>query len=90
MRREPLRTGEISMSEWRPITTAPEDTRVLVYGAKRLEWAVAMYTHRDGWQVESCSEWWPIHPPKFWMPLPKSPLEYEAEKHAAAVAAATL
>ena len=61
------------MSEWRPIETAPVDTYVLVYGAKRLEWAVARYTHKDGWEVDTCSDRWSIYPPKFWMPLPEKP-----------------
>lgn len=61
------------MSEWQPIETAPPDVPVLVYGAKRMKWAVAVYTHNDGWQVETCSEWHPIYPPKFWRPLPASP-----------------
>jgi hypothetical protein len=62
------------MSEWKDITTAPTDQRVLVCSAKRLTYAVARYTDKDGWEVETCSDWIPIYPPRFWMPLPPLPV----------------
>jgi len=61
------------MDDWQPIETAPTDQPILVYGAKRLHWAVAAYTSRDGWQVETCSDWHSIYPPTHWMPLPEPP-----------------
>lgn len=60
-------------NEWQVIETAPADVPVLVYGAKRLKWAVAMYTHKDGWEVESSSDTHSMYPPTHWMPLPSPP-----------------
>lgn len=68
------------MSEWEPITTAPTGERVLVYGAKRLQWAVAEYTDKDGWEVESCSDRYSIYPPTHWMPLPEPPSSRTSEQ----------
>jgi hypothetical protein len=66
--------GSVSAKTWQPIETAPKDTLVLVCKSKRLIGpAVAMNDSRDGWIVETPSDWASIYPPKLWMPLPEPP-----------------
>lgn len=59
--------------EWQPIETAPKDTTVLLYGAKRLEMCVGMNHSRDGWVTDTTSEWLSMYTPTHWMPLPEPP-----------------
>ena len=62
---------------WRSVESAPHypegATPVLVYGAKRLEWAVAYRDVDDSWLVETCSDTINIYPPTHWRPLPPPP-----------------
>jgi hypothetical protein len=56
----------------------PEENRtVLLYGAKRLEYAVGRYFKSDygyeGWEVETPSNFEPMNAPTHWMPLPDRP-----------------
>lgn len=64
---------------WRPIETAPKDTLILFYGAKRLEMTVGMNHSRDGWVSDSTSEFLSMYPPTHWMPLPAAPSSPSAE-----------
>jgi hypothetical protein len=60
--------------EWRSIETAPKDELILVCTTKRMIGpAVAMNHSRDGWVIETPSDWASIYPPKHWMPLPEPP-----------------
>lgn len=63
----------IAAAQWQPIETAPKDTTILLYGAKRSEMVVGMYHSRDGWVIDTPSEWVSMYPPKHWMPLPAAP-----------------
>lgn len=67
--------GENVPSAWIPVSERMPDReeRVLVYGAKLLKWAVAEWDERNGWQVETCSEFHSIYTPTHWMPLPAPP-----------------
>ena len=52
----------------------PEYVPVLTYGGKRMQWvSAARYSERDGWEIETPSEWHSTYPPKHWMPLPAPP-----------------
>lgn len=64
---------EHAMSEWQPIATAPKDVLILLYGAKRMEFAVGMNHSRDGWVSDSTAEFLSMYPPTHWMPLPHRP-----------------
>ena len=64
---------EHAMSEWQPIATAPKDVLILLYGAKRMEFAVGMNHSRDGWVSASTAEFLSMYPPTHWMPLPHRP-----------------
>jgi hypothetical protein len=65
------------MTDWKPIETAPKYPEgakpILVYGAKRLEWAVAVRDIDGSWLVETCSDRFNIYPPTHWMHLPEPP-----------------
>ena len=61
--------------EWHPIETAPKDTLVLLFGAKRSEMVVGMFHTRDGWVIDTPSEWASMYTPTHWMPLPQPPKE---------------
>lgn len=58
---------------WVPIETAPKDTLILLYGAKRLKFAVGMHHSRDGWVSDSTSEFLSMYPPTHWMHIPPAP-----------------
>lgn len=62
---------------WQSTETAPKYPEgaqpMLVYGMKRLDWAVAKRDTDDSWLVETCSEVLNIYPPTHWMPLPDPP-----------------
>lgn len=59
---------------WQPIETCPKDTVVILYGAKRSEMVIGMYHTRDGWVIDTPSEWVSMYPPKYWQPLPPPPV----------------
>lgn len=67
------------MNIWQPIETAPPDTRVLVFGSNDAQWAVARYTHEDGWEMETPHDWVMIDPPTHWQSLPAPPLGKAAD-----------
>lgn len=61
------------VSAWQPIATAPIDVCILLYGAKRTGMVVGMNHSRDGWVIDTPSEWASMYPPTHWMPLPPPP-----------------
>ncbi len=65
--------GQQVGGEWQPIESAPKDTRILVCGMKRLDYAIARLTDRDGWEAEAVHDWFSIYTPKFWKPLDPLP-----------------
>jgi len=69
------------MSEWIKCDDElpPQYIEVLVYGSKRLPYSVASMQETDQWgkpcwYTKTSSEECAIYPPKYWMPLPKSPI----------------
>lgn len=60
------------MSEWQPISDAPKDLAILLYGAKgRYRTVIGKWNDRfRQWQSEPGA--WAIYP-THWMPLPASP-----------------
>ena len=73
-------------NDWQPIETAPKDQRILVCGMKRLEYAIARFTDRDGWEAEAVHDCFSIHTPKFWKHLDPMPcpswFDFEARSRA--------
>jgi hypothetical protein len=69
--------GKVMEAPWISVDERMPDReeRVLVYGAKRLRWAVAEWDEKDGWQTETCSEFFPIYPPTHWRSLPPPPVQ---------------
>lgn len=66
---------------WQPIETAPKDVLVWVSATKRMSGpCIAMHHSRDGWVIETPSEWVSIYTPKHWMPYtpPAGPGEIPA------------
>ena len=59
--------------QWQPIETLPDDTLAILHGAKRSEMVIGMRHSRDGWVIDTPSEWASMYPPKHWMPLPAAP-----------------
>lgn len=58
---------------WMPIETAPKDKLILLYGAKRMEFAVGMHHSRDGWVSDSTAEFLSMYQPTHWKELPRRP-----------------
>jgi hypothetical protein len=52
------------MSEWRPVETAPKDTRVIMYFSD----GDMMLGHAAEWVHDEGDDYWVTH----WMPLPES------------------
>lgn len=65
---------------WQPIETLPDDTLAILYGAKRSEMVIGMRHSRDGWVIDTPSEWASMYPPKLWQPLPALPAALAAAK----------
>ena len=59
--------------QWQQIETLPDDTLAILYGAKRSEMVIGMRHSRDGWVIDTPSEWASMYPPKRWMHLPLPP-----------------
>lgn len=62
-----------SAGQWRPIESAPKDEVILLFGAKKSPMVAGMLHSRDGWVIDTPSEWMTMYPPTHWMPLPEPP-----------------
>jgi hypothetical protein len=62
-----------ALGQWRPIAEAPKDELILLAGAKRSAMVVGMRHSRDGWVIDTPSEWATMYTPTHWMPLPDPP-----------------
>lgn len=61
--------------DWQLVTddSPPTNMPVLIYGSKRLSWAVAARNEHGEWLLETCSDMVNIYPPRWWHPLPCEP-----------------